>query len=59
MEEAVIPWYADLGVNFEYAINRSVSLWARGGNLLNMTIQRNPLYAEKGINLTVGICLNL
>ena len=59
LEEAVIPWYADLGVNFEYAINRSVSLWARGGNLLNMTIQRNPLYAEKGINLTVGICLNL
>ena len=59
LEEAVIPWYADLGVNFEYAINRSVSLWARGGNLLNMTIQRNPLFAEKGVSLTVGICLNL
>lgn len=59
LEDALIPWYADLGVNFEYAVNRSVSVWARGGNLLNMTIQRNPLYAEKGISLTVGICLNL
>ena len=58
-EEAVIPGYVDLGVSFEYAFNRDFSVWARGGNLLNMTIQRNPLYAEKGVNLTVGICLNL
>ena len=58
-EEAVIPGYADLGVNFEYVINRSISVWARGGNLLNMSIQRNPLYAEKGLSLTVGFCLNL
>ena len=57
--EAVIPGYADLGVCFEYVFNNSFSLWARGGNLLDMTIQRNPLYAEKGINFTVGICLNL
>lgn len=59
MESAVIPGYADLGVSFKYAFNRDFSLWARGGNLLNMTVQRNPLYAEKGVNLTVGICLNL
>jgi hypothetical protein len=58
-EGAVIPGYADLGVSFKYAFNRDFSLWARGGNLLNMTVQRNPLYAEKGVNLTVGICLNL
>ena len=58
-EAAVIPGYADLGVNFKYAFSRDFSVWARGGNLLNMTIQRNPLYAEKGANLTVGICLNL
>lgn len=57
--EAQIRGYADVGVSFEYAFNRDLSIWARGGNLLNMTIQRNPLYAEKGINLTVGICLNL
>lgn len=58
-ETAVIPGYVDLGVNFEYAVNRSFSVWARGGNLLDMTIQRNPLYAEKGLSLTAGICLNL
>ena len=54
-----IPGYVDLGVYFEYAVNRSFSIWAHGGNLLNMTIQRNPLYAEKGLSLTAGICLNL
>ena len=57
--EALIPGYADLGVYFEYAPSYSLSVWARGGNLMNMTIQRNPVYAEKGINFTVGICLNL
>jgi hypothetical protein len=57
--EAKIPGYADLGVYFEYACSRVLSVWARGGNLLNMTIQRNPLFAEKGANVTVGICLNL
>ena len=59
VHEAVIPGYADLGVYFEYAPSRILSVWARGGNLLNMTIQRNPIYAEKGINFTVGVCLNL
>ena len=57
--EARIPGYADLGIYFEYAATRSLSFWLRGGNLLNMTIQRNPVYAEKGVNFTVGICLNL
>lgn len=55
----VVPWYLDLGVYFEYALNRAFSVWARGGNLLDMSIQRNPLYVEKGVNFTVGICLNL
>lgn len=57
--EAVIPGYADLGVYFEFATSRMLSFWLRGGNLLNMTIQRNPLYSESGVNFTVGICLNL
>ena len=55
----IIPGYADLGVNVEVVTSRKLSFWARGGNLLNMTIQRTPLYAEGGINFTVGICLNL
>lgn len=53
-----LPGYADLGVNFEYAFNRKLSLWARGGNLLNKPILRSPLYAEGGISFTAGICLN-
>lgn len=59
LADAVIPGYADLGIYFEVAASRVLSVWARGGNLLNMTIQRNPVYAEKGINFTVGVCLNL
>ena len=54
-----IPGYADLGVSLEYVTSRNLSLWARGGNLLGMTIQRVPLYAESGVYFTAGICLNL
>lgn len=54
-----IPGYADLGVEAEYLINRKFSVWAKGGNLLNMTIQRSLLYAEKGPYFTLGFCLNL
>ena len=50
--------YADLGVYAEYVMNRKLSFWLRGGNLLNMEIQRNLLFAEKGINFTAGICLS-
>lgn len=56
---AMIPGYADLGVFAEFVTSRRLSFWARGGNLLGMTIQRNPLYAEKGAYFTAGICLNL
>ena len=58
-EGVTIPYYADLGVYAEYAMNGKLSFWLRGGNLLNMEIQRNLLFAEKGINITGGICLNL
>ena len=53
----VMPWYADAGVYAEYVVNSKISVWLRGGNLLNMEIQRSPLFAEKGINFTAGICL--
>ena len=54
-----VPGYVDLGVFAEYAVNRKFSVWLRGGNLLDMEIQRNLLFAEKGINFTAGICLSL
>ena len=59
IKPAKVPGYADLGLNFEYLTTRSFSVWFRGGNLLNRAIQRNLLYAEKGVHLTAGICLNL
>ena len=52
-----LPYYVDLGASAEYVVNRKFSVWLRGGNLLDMEIQRNPLFAEKGINFTAGICL--
>ena len=58
LEGISIPGYADLGISAEYAMNRKLSLWLRGGNLLNMEIQKNIFFAEKGINFTAGICLN-
>lgn len=57
--EARVPGYADLGLEVEYVVNRKFSAWARGGNLLGMTIQDCLLYAEKGPYFTLGICLNL
>ena len=54
-----VPGFADLGIYGEYALNKKLSFWLRGDNLLNMEIQRNLLFAEKGINFTAGICLNL
>ena len=57
--KVTVPGYADLGVSLEYRFRGDMSFWARGGNLLGMTIQRELLYAEKGPYFTVGICLNL
>lgn len=57
--DITLPGYADLGVSFEYALNRKLSFWLKGGNLCCMTIQRTPLYTEGGISATAGICLNL
>lgn len=52
-----LPYYVDLGVSAEYVVNRKFSVWLHGGNLLNMEIQRNPLFAEKGVSFTAGISL--
>ncbi len=60
VREAVrMPGYIDLGLDFSYRVTRSFSLWAKGGNLACMTIQRTPLHAEAGPYFTLGVCLNL
>ncbi len=51
--------YADVGIYLEVRTARLFSFWIRGGNLLNMTVQHMPMYADSGINFTAGICLNL
>ena len=53
-----VPGYADLGLYAEYVATRKMAFWLRAGNLLNMNIQRNLLFAEKGISFTAGIRLN-
>lgn len=54
-----VPGYVDLGVNCGYKFNRKWTLWLESGNLLCQAIQRNPLYAEKGLWVTAGVSLNL
>ena len=56
---AIMPGFADLGFTAEYAASRKLAVWFRGGNLMNMTVQYSPLYAEKGINFTAGVRLKL
>lgn len=57
--KASVPGFIDLGLFAEYKLSRKFSLWLEGRNLLDSSIQRNPLYSRGGIGLTGGICLNL
>lgn len=53
-----LPAWYDLGVYGEYKFSQVLSLWVRGGNLLNNTIERVPFIAEHGVHVTAGLCLN-
>lgn len=53
------PGYVDLGVDLEYVLSHKMSVWAKGRNLMGMTIQRSLFYAEKGPYFTLGFCLNI
>jgi hypothetical protein len=50
-----LPGYADLGLYAEYGFTRKFAIWVRGGNLLNMEVQRTPFHAERGIYFTAGL----
>lgn len=54
-----VPGWADLSLGVSYSALPWLNVWAKGGNLAAMTIQRTPLYAEKGANFTLGITLNI
>ena len=59
VNDSSIPAWVNLGVHAEFAFSRKMSFWVRGENLLDMNIQRVPLYTDGGIGFTAGICLNL
>jgi hypothetical protein len=54
-----IPWFANLGLTFEYRIDARWTFWAEAGNLLGMAIERAPGFIEKGQYGTVGFSLKL
>lgn len=54
-----IPGYVDLGLQASLRMTRTLGFWLKGGNLLCQSIQRVPLYAEKGLYFTLGATLNL
>lgn len=54
-----LPGYVDLGVFARFGLTRHLDLWARGGNLLNQTVQPSPFHAEQGIYVSGGINLIL
>ena len=56
--DAVLPGYADLGLECSFVVNRFWGAWMKIGNLLNQSVQRVPFHAEKGIYFSVGASLN-
>ena len=53
-----IPGYGDPYLGVEYRHNRLLSVWAKARQFTGQTIQRTPLYAEQGPEITVGVRLN-
>ena len=54
-----IPWFANLGLTFEYRIDARWTFWAEAGNLLGMAIERAPGFIEKGPYGTIGFSFKL
>ena len=54
-----IPGFVNLGISGEYKLNRKVSLWLEGDNLLNHDIRISPLISECGPSVIVGASLTL
>lgn len=51
--------YLNLGINARYSINRNLSVYLKGENLLNSQIQHYPQYLEKGLSFTAGVLVKL
>lgn len=53
-----IPGYGDPYFSAEFRYSRLLSFWLKGSRLTGQTIQRTPLYAERGPELTAGVRLS-
>ncbi len=51
--------FLNLGINAGYSVNRNLSIFINGENLLNSQMQYYPQYAEKGISFGAGILVKL
>lgn len=51
--------FLNLGINAGYSVNRNLSIFITGENLLNKQIQYYPQYVEKGISFGAGILVKL
>lgn len=57
--EYSVPAICDLDVNLNYKVFRFLTVFVKGGNLLNMRNQYTPLYVEPGRNVGGGISITL
>lgn len=53
-----IPGFGDPYFSVEFQYSRMLAFWLRGSRLTGQTIQRTPLYAERGPELTAGLRLS-
>lgn len=54
-----IPWYANLGLTFEYRLDSRWTVWGEAGNLAGMAIERVPGFIEKSPYITAGLTFRL
>lgn len=54
MRNLTTPFYADLGLNFDWQVAQRCTVFIEGHNLANMNIYPWAFYREYGANFTVG-----
>ncbi len=54
-----IPGFVNVGIWGEYKLNKKLSFWLNGDNLLNHDIRISPLISECGPSVIVGASLSL
>lgn len=53
-----VPFAADLRLNVDWQVSRSITLFAEGRNLANQKLYELPMYRDYGANFTLGIKAN-